>query len=56
MHRGRSPPGRAHDTFDAHGQLRHPEHAEVAAAGMVRQLTWWAGALRRAKREHPYEN
>ncbi len=43
------------DQFDADGQPVDPEGPNVAAKGMLDQLTWWAHALRNHRAEHPYD-
>ena len=43
-----------HDLFDVNGKLRDPG-ASAAARTMVSQLCWWAGALRNARAESPYD-
>jgi NAD(P)H-dependent FMN reductase len=43
------------DQIDQHGHLCPPERAASAAATLLRQLTWWAWALRHAKARHPYQ-
>ena len=43
----------AWDSLDADGALRAPR-AESAAATMLRQLQWWAHALRHARTASPY--
>jgi NAD(P)H-dependent FMN reductase len=43
------------DQFDENGILRQPERAASAAATLLRQLTWWATALRQAKSLVPYD-
>jgi NAD(P)H-dependent FMN reductase len=44
-----------HQAFDSDGQLRRPQHAEAAAATMLRQLDWWARTLATARHDRPYE-
>lgn len=44
----------AHDQFDRHGELIDPSAANGAAARLLRQLTWWARALRAARAVEPY--
>jgi NAD(P)H-dependent FMN reductase len=44
-----------YDAFDADGQMRSPQQAEVAAGTMLRQLDWWSRALARARHDRPYE-
>jgi NAD(P)H-dependent FMN reductase len=43
------------DQLDEHGELRPSERAASAADTMLRQLDWWAGALRQARSDRPYE-
>jgi NAD(P)H-dependent FMN reductase len=45
---------RVHDLFDENGRLRDPR-APAAARTMMRQLCWWAGALRKARAESQYD-
>ncbi|MCX3062149.1 NADPH-dependent FMN reductase [Streptomyces beihaiensis] len=45
----------AGDLFDDAGELREPAGATAAAKVMLEQLTWWADALQKARREHPYQ-
>ncbi|GGU66757.1 putative reductase [Streptomyces albospinus] len=40
--------------FDEAGQLRDPGPATEAADALLRQLTWWAVALREARTVRPY--
>ena len=43
------------DQLDEHGDLRQPERAASAADTMLRQLSWWSGALRQARSDRPYD-
>ncbi len=43
------------DQLDEHGNLRQPQRAASAAGTLLRQLTWWANALRHAKALTPYD-
>jgi len=43
------------DLFDEDGHLRQPDHPGSAAATLLRQLAWWARALREAKVQRPYD-
>ncbi len=43
------------DQLDEHGNLRQPERAGSAADTMLRQLAWWAQALREAKTHERYD-
>lgn len=43
------------DQFDEEGRLRQPERAASAAGTMLRQLAWWARALRDARTRQPYD-
>jgi NAD(P)H-dependent FMN reductase len=43
------------DRVDEHGDLCPPDRAASAAATLLRQLTWWAWALRHAKARQPYQ-
>lgn len=43
------------DQLDEHGNLREPERPASAAATLLRQLRWWAEALRQAKAHQPYD-
>jgi hypothetical protein len=43
------------DQLDEHGELRPSERAGSAADTMLRQLDWWAGALRQARSDRPYD-
>ncbi len=40
--------------FDDRGELRDPAPAAKAADALLRQLTWWALALREARLTRPY--
>ena len=40
--------------FDEQGALRDPDGATKAAATMLARLSWWAGALRRAREAGAY--
>jgi NAD(P)H-dependent FMN reductase len=40
--------------FAADGSLANPNRCEAAAAVMLEQLAWWAGALREARSNKPY--
>lgn len=40
--------------FDEHGTLRNPDRANRAAAAMLKQLSWWANALRSAREEESF--
>ncbi|ARF56822.1 NADPH-dependent FMN reductase [Streptomyces gilvosporeus] len=42
------------DPFDERGELRDPAPAAKAADALLRQLTWWALALRAARLARPY--
>lgn len=42
------------DLIDEHGDLHPPDGAASAAGKVLRQLTWWARTLRRAKAQEPY--
>jgi NAD(P)H-dependent FMN reductase len=44
----------AWDRFDGDGRLIDPDGAEQAAARMLGRLSWWAGALSRARAAHDY--
>jgi NAD(P)H-dependent FMN reductase len=44
----------AWDRFDGDGRLIEPASAEEAAARMLGRLSWWAGALSRARAAHDY--
>lgn len=43
------------DQLDEHGELRQPHRAASAAATLLRQLSWWATALRQARSVAPYD-
>lgn len=45
----------AHSQFDGDGQPKEPEVAGKAARRMLRQIVWWARALRDAKSAQPYD-
>jgi hypothetical protein len=40
--------------IDAEGRLRVDDGAKRAADATLTELTWWALALRTARRDHPY--
>jgi NAD(P)H-dependent FMN reductase len=40
--------------FDGSGEPVEPDGCNAAAKLMLDQLTWWAGALRRARQSHAY--
>ncbi|GES34506.1 NAD(P)H-dependent oxidoreductase [Streptomyces angustmyceticus] len=44
----------AGNLFDGAGRLRDPAPATQAADALLRQLTWWALALREARAARPY--
>lgn len=44
----------AWERFDENGRPRDEKDASAAAAGMLRQLGWWGGALREARTKSPY--
>lgn len=44
----------AHASFDETGHLKDPTAPNTAAQLMLDQLSWWAEALRDAKRRRPY--
>ncbi|MFF3907765.1 NADPH-dependent FMN reductase [Streptomyces sp. NPDC001848] len=44
----------AWDRFDENGDLKEPQAPAAAAKTMMDQLTWWAEALREARRKRPY--
>ncbi|MGW0826087.1 NADPH-dependent FMN reductase [Streptomyces sp. NPDC002845] len=41
--------------FGEDGQPNDPDGCNTAAKTMLDQLTWWAEALRQARRQHPYD-
>ncbi|MFB7930577.1 NADPH-dependent FMN reductase [Streptomyces sp. NPDC056039] len=41
-------------SFDDQGALRDPTGPDAAAKTMLDQLAWWGGALRHARKTHPY--
>ena len=43
------------DLFDERGTLRQPERPRSAADTLLRQLAWWAHALRQARARRPYD-
>jgi NAD(P)H-dependent FMN reductase len=43
------------DLFDEHGTLCRPERPRSAADTLLRQLAWWAQALRQARAVRPYD-
>ena len=43
------------EQFDAEGRLLAPERAQRAMAVMLTRLSWWANALRDARRTAPYD-
>ncbi|WP_280153338.1 NAD(P)H-dependent oxidoreductase [Piscinibacter sp. XHJ-5] len=45
----------AREQFDAEGRLLAPDRAERAIAVMLTRLSWWAVALRDARRAAPYD-
>ncbi|UNO40524.1 NAD(P)H-dependent oxidoreductase [Streptomyces sp. MST-110588] len=44
----------AHGLFDGEGRLREPAAADQAADALLDQVTWWALALKEARRVRPY--
>ncbi|KND45217.1 MULTISPECIES: NADPH-dependent FMN reductase [Streptomyces] len=44
----------AHTAFDETGHLKDPSAPNSAAHAMLDQLSWWAHALREAKKSRPY--
>jgi len=40
--------------FDDEGRHRDPAGPDAAVKTLLDQLVWWGGALRDAKRAHPY--
>lgn len=44
----------AWEQFDEGGELRNPERAARTMKAMLRQLRWWASALRKARAAMPY--
>ncbi|POX63166.1 NADPH-dependent FMN reductase [Streptomyces sp. Ru62] len=44
----------AWEKFDENGDPKDPEAPATAAKTMLDQLTWWAEALREARRKRPY--
>lgn len=44
----------AWEKFDENGDPKDPEAPAAAAKTMLDQLTWWAEALREARRKRPY--
>ncbi|MEU9606941.1 NAD(P)H-dependent oxidoreductase [Streptomyces sp. NPDC048057] len=44
----------AHGDFDAEGRHKDPTGCDAAAKALLDRLTWWAHALRDARRERPY--
>ncbi|WP_213450432.1 NADPH-dependent FMN reductase [Rhizomonospora bruguierae] len=44
----------AEDQFDERGTLREPERANRAADELLKQLSWWANALRAAREERTF--
>jgi NAD(P)H-dependent FMN reductase len=43
------------DQIDEERELCPPDRTASAAVTLLRQLTWWAGALREAKARQPYQ-